>query len=108
MLNAHVQRVFQQIQQANPQLPATRLVLSRNPEANAHAVGNGTILLNIGLLPMLENDSQLAFILCHELAHVQCRHMETSIHERLSTIHDREIKREVRRIVGPNTTSTPR
>jgi Zn-dependent protease with chaperone function len=99
VLDAHVQRVFEHIQQANPQLPAARLVLSRNPEANAHAVGNGTILLNVGLLPTLENDSQLAFILCHELAHVQCRHMQTSIHERLSTIHGREMKREVRRIV---------
>ncbi|QNH63452.1 M48 family metalloprotease [Hymenobacter sediminicola] len=99
VLDASVQRVFRQILQANPQLATTKLVLTRNPEANAYAVGNGTIILNIGLLPSLENESQLAFILCHELAHVQCRHMETGIQERLSTIHSREMRRQVRRIV---------
>lgn len=99
VLNAAVQRVFRQVQQANPQLPPARLVLTRNPEANAHAVGNGTILLNVGLLPTLENESQLAFILCHELAHVQCRHQQTTIQEQLGTIHSREMRREVRRIV---------
>lgn len=99
VLNAFVQRVFQQVVKANPQLSNTRLILTKNPEPNAHAVGNGTIILNVGLLPTLENESQLAFILCHELAHVQCRHMESAISERLMVLHSRELKREVRRIV---------
>lgn len=98
-VNAYVQRVFEQVLQANKQLPPMRLVLTKNPEPNARAVGNGTIILNIGLLPRLENESQLAFILCHELAHVQARHMETSIQEQLTTLHSRELKRQVRRIV---------
>ncbi|WP_201984650.1 M48 family metallopeptidase [Hymenobacter rubidus] len=96
-----VQQVFARIVQANPQLPAgTRLVLTRNPEPNAHAVGNGTVMLNIGLLPRLENESQLAFILCHELAHVACRHMENGLQERLMALHSKELKREFRRIVN--------
>ena len=99
-LNAYVQRVFQQIRQANPQLPPVQLVLSRNPEPNAHAVGSGLVMFNVGLLARLENESQLAFILCHELAHVQARHMDISLHERLTTLHSRELKREVRRIVA--------
>ncbi|WP_375434165.1 M48 family metallopeptidase [uncultured Hymenobacter sp.] len=99
VLNAFVQKVFQQVVKANPQLPPTQLVLTKNPEPNARAVGNGTIILNVGLLPTLENESQLAFIICHELAHAQCRHMEAAIAERLTTLHSRELKREVRRIV---------
>ena len=96
-----VQRVFAQILQANPQLAATaRLVLTRNPEPNAHAVGNGTVMLNIGLLPRLENESQLVLILCHELAHVACRHMENGLQERLLALHSKEMKREFRRIVN--------
>ncbi|MDB5267850.1 MAG: hypothetical protein JWP58_890 [Hymenobacter sp.] len=96
-----VQRVFAQILKANPQLPATaRLVLTRNPEPNAHAVGNGTVMLNIGLLPRLENESQLAFILCHELAHVACRHMENGMQQRLLALHSKEMQREFRRIVN--------
>jgi predicted Zn-dependent protease len=81
VLNPYVQRVFDHIRQANPQLPPVQLVLSRNPEPNAHAVGNSTVMLNVGLLGRLENESQLAYILCHELAHVQpstCRPACTS------------------------------
>lgn len=100
VLNPYVQGVFRQIQEANPQLAAVRLVLSRNPEPNAHAVGTGTIMLNVGLLARLENESQLAFILCHELAHVQAQHMATGLREQLATIHSRETKREVHRIVA--------
>ena len=97
----YVQQVFARILAANPQLPpAARLVLTRNPEPNAHAVGNGTVMLNIGLLPRLENESQLAFILCHELAHVAGRHSETSIQSRLTALHSKELKREVRRIIN--------
>lgn len=99
VLDAAVQQVFAKVVKANPQLPPLQLVLTKNPEPNARAVGNGTILLHVGLLPTLENESQLAFILCHEIAHIQARHMETSIAERLTTLHSREMKREVRRIV---------
>ncbi len=100
VLEPYVQRVFARILAANPQLPATtRLVLSRNPEPNAHAAGNSTVLLNLGLLPRLENESQLAYILCHELAHVACRHLETGLRERLLALHSKQMKQEFRRII---------
>lgn len=100
VLNPYVQRVFKQIVDANPQLPPVQLVLSRSPEPNAHAVGSGTIMLNLGLLARMENESQLAFVLCHELAHVQARHMDTSLRAQLTTLHSRELRRQVRRIVA--------
>ena len=101
VVEPYVQQVFARILQANPQLPAgAKLVLSRSPEANAHAVGNSTVMLNIGLLLRLENESQLAFILCHELAHMSCHHTEKRLHERLTTLHSKEMKRDFRRIIN--------
>jgi Zn-dependent protease with chaperone function len=101
VVNPYVQQVFARILKANPQLPATaRLVLTKNPEPNAEALADGTVLLHIGLLPRLENESQLAFILCHELAHVQCRHTEKGLHEQLTTLHSKEMRRQFRRIVN--------
>jgi Zn-dependent protease with chaperone function len=101
VVEPYVQQVFGRILAANPQLAATtKLVLTRNPEPNAHAVGNTTVILNIGLLPRLENESQLAFILCHELAHAQARHMENSLRESLTGMHSKEMRREVRRIIN--------
>lgn len=100
VLAPYVQQVFARILAANPQLPATTLVLTRNPEPNAHAAGNGTVMLNIGLLPRLENESQLAFILCHELAHVAGQHLKTGLQARLTAWHSKDLKREFRRIVN--------
>ncbi|GAA4020950.1 hypothetical protein GCM10022409_00640 [Hymenobacter glaciei] len=100
VVEPYVQQVFARILRANPQLPAgTRLVLTRNPEPNARAVGSSTVLLNLGLLPRLENESQLAYVLCHELAHGASHHLETGLRDRLATIHSKELKREFRRIV---------
>lgn len=46
----------------------------RNPTANASAVPNGNIYINLGLLSVLESRDQLAMILAHEIAHVTQRH----------------------------------
>ena len=100
VVEPYVQQVFARILRANPQLPAgTRLVLTRNPEPNARAVGSSTVLLNLGLLPRLENESQLAYVLCHELAHGASHHLETGLRDRLTAIHSKERRREFRRIV---------
>ena len=100
VLNPYAQRVFAQIRQANPGLPPVQLVLSRSPEPNAHAVGNSTVMLNVGLLARLENESQLAYVLCHELAHIQAGHMARGLSEQLTKIHSKELQREVKRIVA--------
>jgi hypothetical protein len=44
------------------------------PEINAAALPDGTILVNTGLLGTIENESQLAFVLSHEIAHVLQAH----------------------------------
>ena len=97
-----VQRLFARLQRANPSLPPAQLVLTRNPEPNAYAVGDGTIFLNVGLLPRLENESQLAFVLCHELAHLSARHGLRGLHERLALLHSRALRQQVRQVArGP-------
>lgn len=45
-----------------------------DPELNAFALPNGTIYIHFGMLTKLEDESQLAFILAHELVHVIKRH----------------------------------
>ena len=48
--------------------------LLKNPSANAFALPNGHIIVNEGLIAILENDAQLAAILAHELIHITHRH----------------------------------
>lgn len=42
---------------------------------NAYTSASGTILITVGLLAQLENEAQLAYILCHEITHYRREHM---------------------------------
>jgi predicted Zn-dependent protease len=52
----------------------------RDPQPNAFALPNGSIYVTTGLLSLVDNESQLAAIIAHELTHVMRRH--TYLHNR--------------------------
>jgi predicted Zn-dependent protease len=46
----------------------------RDPQPNAFALPNGSIYVTTGLMTLIDNESQLAAIIAHELTHVMRRH----------------------------------
>src|SRR5215475_9605639 len=46
----------------------------RDPQPNAFALPNGSIYVTTGLLSLMDNESQLAAVIAHELTHVMRRH----------------------------------
>ena len=46
----------------------------RDPQPNAFALPNGSIYVTTGLMSLLDNESQLAAVIAHELTHVMRRH----------------------------------
>lgn len=58
----------------------------KDSTVNAMAFPNGNIYINVGLLAKLQNESQLAHILAHEVAHVVQRHSLKSAINRSSTM----------------------
>src|SRR5215471_920084 len=46
----------------------------RDPQPNAFALPNGSIYVTTGLMSLVDNESQLAAVLAHELTHVMRRH----------------------------------
>jgi predicted Zn-dependent protease len=46
----------------------------RDPEPNAFALPNGSIYVTTGLMSLVDNESQLAAVLAHEMTHVVRRH----------------------------------
>lgn len=51
-----------------------RFRTARDPQPNAFALPNGSIYVTTGLLALMDNESQLAAVLAHELTHVMRRH----------------------------------
>ncbi len=97
-LNTYLETIFQNILKANPQIDDGnyQLLLSRDIAPNASNLGEGTIVMNIGLIRRLANESQIAFVLAHEIAHQTSFHVNQHIidyveHKNLSSTQ-REIK----------------
>jgi len=98
--NAYYQTILDEIFRANPGIPAKdiRLLISRDPSPNALCLGEGTLLLNVGLVRRLENEGQIAFVLCHELAHYTLNHVNNAIQRYVENRNAKKTQQEIRDI----------
>jgi len=58
-----------------------RFFVVEDPSINAASLPDGTLLINTGLLGVVENEAQLAFVLSHEMAHVLQAHYRREVEE---------------------------
>jgi len=72
-LARHIARVGERLCELNG-LPPHRYVLVNSPDLNAFVVPGRTVFVFLGLLPVLENESSLAMVLGHEMAHCLAGH----------------------------------
>jgi hypothetical protein len=63
----------------SPNLYAFRLLL--DPEPRAEAISTGSIYVSTGLVSLLDNEAQLAYILRHEIAHVERNHFYNKLRD---------------------------
>lgn len=73
-------------------------LFSRSGIPNASYIGEGVIIFQMGLFNKLQNESQVAFILCHEIAHFYLHHMENSINRYVTTLNSEEVQKELRKV----------
>ncbi|MFK7969960.1 MAG: M48 family metallopeptidase [Bacteroidia bacterium] len=74
-LTQYLNRLATNITKHNPKYTGgLNLYTTKFAVPNAAAWRNGIIMFNIGLLAKLETESQAAFILAHEMAHIQEQH----------------------------------
>ena len=73
---------------------------SRSSIPNAAYIGEGIILFDMGLFYQLHNESEAAFILCHEIAHYILRHQENSMAGYVTAINSPEVQSRLRKIKG--------
>jgi predicted Zn-dependent protease len=89
-----------EIVKSNPMLQGRHFqcYFSRSGVPNASYIGEGIILFNMGLFRKLENESQAAFVIGHEIAHYYLQHSENRIAKYVTTINSREVQEELRKI----------
>ncbi len=102
--DAHAQQyldaIIAEIVKANPLLKKKefKCYFSRSGIPNAAYLGEGLIVFNMGLFSRLNNESQAAFVLCHELAHFYLNHSENSIQKYVATLNSDEVQKQLRNI----------
>jgi Zn-dependent protease with chaperone function len=96
----YLERLLKEIVSANPALQTIPIdvYFAKTGIPNAASMGDGVVVFNLGLFVRMDNESQAAFVLCHELAHVYLNHAGKSITRYVETLYSRETQRELRHI----------
>lgn len=89
--------ILDEIWRGNPMLPKSEitLFLGRYPEPNAVCYGEGSLVFNLGLLPFLEDESQVAFVICHEIAHYAQNHVNRAIENYVEALYSKETQQRL-------------
>ncbi|WP_243545354.1 M48 family metallopeptidase [Pseudodesulfovibrio tunisiensis] len=86
VITDYVRGVVDRIVRAKAPMPFTiRSAVVAHPAMNAFAIPGGYIYIFTGLIQNVENESQLAAVIAHELGHVSQRHMAKRV-EQASTV----------------------
>jgi hypothetical protein len=71
----YVNKVFEKVlKAARVDKKKVKVFVVKTNRTNAFATDQGIIFITTGLIARLENEAQLAFILCHELIHIKKKH----------------------------------
>ncbi|MFT6004172.1 MAG: hypothetical protein ACI8UQ_001310 [Bacteroidia bacterium] len=91
-VNDYLAGVTQTIAEANEEFDFSqiRVLMARYTWPNAFSVGDGTLAINMGLILQLKNESQLAFILCHEASHFFLNHSDNDFIEKYNARNSAE------------------
>ncbi|UPT66818.1 MAG: M48 family metallopeptidase [Sphingobacteriales bacterium JAD_PAG50586_3] len=75
-ISDYVEKVRREVTASDAKLLAeTRIFVIKSSVVNAFATNQGYMFVTTGLLAQLENEAQLAFVICHELIHYQKKHV---------------------------------
>jgi Zn-dependent protease with chaperone function len=84
---------------ANPNLAdEITIYVHRSKAPNAATMAGGTIFISLGLVTQLETEDQVAFVICHEMAHHYSRHQEMQLLE-IARLHNDKTVRQQRRSI---------
>lgn len=76
-----------------------RVLIAKLSSSNATCMGEGTFLLTTGLLGRVNNESQLAFTLAHEIAHYELGHIQEAIEKMAREKYERKIKQGMTKVL---------
>jgi predicted Zn-dependent protease len=100
-LETYVENVLNKIIDHNAlQSYPRRVLILSSPHVNAVCYGQGIYAVTVSLLGRIENESQLAFILAHELAHDELGHIRTRIVQEADLDLEHKVRQQTFKIIS--------
>lgn len=88
----YINKIAKEILKTQPQLlKELQFYNLKSAQFNAASSPHGIIFVNAGTFAYLENEAQLAYVLCHEIAHYQLKHALNSYAENQKTMKGKGI-----------------
>lgn len=76
-LNDYVNTIADNLLKDDPALRSKiHIYIVKSPIVNASATSNGLLFINLGLLAQISNESELAFVMAHEISHYVDKHVD--------------------------------
>lgn len=75
-----------------------KILILKSPQVNALCFGEGTFIINVGLLSLIRNEGQLAFTIAHELAHYELDHVRKRVVLEAETRVSKTISRDLTKV----------
>ncbi|NMM48542.1 M48 family metallopeptidase [Marinigracilibium pacificum] len=99
-LNNYINSIANEIIKANPELKSLPInfYISDFPSPNAFSIGDGNIIINLGLIRKIHSESQLAFVICHEIAHFILDHSNKKVIKNNDYVNSKEYKQDLKKI----------
>lgn len=94
----YLQSIVDSIAAKNNLKEKYEVVCTRYLEANAYNMGDNKLYVNMGLLKILDNEAQLAFLLCHELSHQLLTHVQEDFIAKRKLRKDKTVQKEIKDI----------
>ncbi|MEP5254505.1 MAG: M48 family metalloprotease [Winogradskyella arenosi] len=99
-IKEHLDSILANVFASNPEIDTTdfNFFINNSMLPNAACYGDGLFQINIGLFTALESDDELAFVICHEIAHKYLEHSLKNVSNVIATINSKETKKKVRQV----------
>lgn len=97
-IHKHLNSILDEVYISNPEIDSKEFsfFINNSHSPNAACYGNGMFEVNLGLFNELETDDELAFVICHEIAHYVLEHSFKSIIKSVTDLNSKETKKKIR------------
>ncbi len=98
-INNYFKNILAEIYRANPDIDHQDFYffVDKSPVPNAACYGNGIFTVNLGLFNVLDTDDEIAFTICHEIAHYKLKHTDKSLLEYISKANSKQTKQDLKK-----------